>query len=159
MSGSEQRKTQKTPVSVSVAALANNLDTATSDPLAIRTESTSSHPVVLIWDPTAAIPQLVKIETVCSMLAIGKSAAYELVANGDLRPPLKFGTSRRAASRWLLSDVVDFIQTLSANRPVPPTAVRATSGVADRVRPKLVAATKKTRQVHSLPPSIGGTMT
>ena len=70
-------------------------------------------------DPHSAIPQLVKIGDVCKMLALEKSAIYNLVATGELRRPLKFGTSRRAASRWLLGDVLHFVQTLSNNRPIP----------------------------------------
>ena len=70
-------------------------------------------------DPKSVIPQLLKISDVCKMLALEKSAIYNLVATGELRRPLKFGTSRRAASRWLMGDVLHFVQTLSNNRPIP----------------------------------------
>jgi predicted DNA-binding transcriptional regulator AlpA len=67
------------------------------------------------------IPQLVKISDVCKILALQKSAIYNLVAIGELRRPLKFGTSRRAAARWLLSDVIHYVQSLSNNRPFSAT--------------------------------------
>ena len=70
-------------------------------------------------DLNSAIPQLLKIDDVCKILALEKSAIYNLVANGELRRPLEFGTSRRAASRWLLGDVLHFVQSLSNNRPIP----------------------------------------
>lgn len=116
MNESIQKKSKKTPISVSVAALATNFDKANGSTPMAQVELTSSRPVVLIWDPSESLPQLVKIETVCSILSIEKSAAHALVAAGELRPPLKFGTSRRAAARWLLSDVVHFVQTLADKR-------------------------------------------
>lgn len=62
------------------------------------------------------IPKLLKVSDVCEMLSLQKSAIYALVANQQLSPPLKFGTSRRAAARWLLSDVVNFVQKLADKR-------------------------------------------
>jgi len=116
MNESNHQKSKRTPISVSVAVLASKLDEATASTPIVQVELTSSRPVVMIWDPTASLPQLVKIETVCSILAIEKSAAHALVAAGELRPPLKFGTSRRAAARWLLSDVIHFVQKLADKR-------------------------------------------
>ena len=62
------------------------------------------------------IPKLLKVSDVCEMLALQKSAVYNLVATGELSSPLKFGTSRRAAARWLLSDVTHFVQKLADKR-------------------------------------------
>ena len=91
-----------------------------------RHKSTSAviPPSEMDSDPNGAMPQLVKIGDVCKMLALEKSAIYNLVATGELRRPLKFGTSRRAASRWLLGDVLYFVQTLSSNRPIPDLTTR-----------------------------------
>lgn len=75
-----------------------------------------SKPNISVWDRTGEIPRLVTIETVCAMLALGKSAVYELVAKGSLKAPMKLTPGRRGASRWLLSDVVDFINDLAAQR-------------------------------------------
>lgn len=72
--------------------------------------------------PTAAIAgaaeseRLIPIGAVCDMLGLKKSAIYDLVARGDLSPPVKLGDSRRAASRWLYSEIVDFIQRKVAQR-------------------------------------------
>lgn len=73
-------------------------------------------PNISVWDRSGEIPRLVAIETVCAMLALGKSAVYELVAKGSLMAPMKLTPGRRGASRWLLSDVVDFINDLAVQR-------------------------------------------
>lgn len=65
---------------------------------------------------SAEVPKLLKVSEVCEMLSLQKSAVYNLVATRELSPPLKFGTSRRAAARWLLSDVVNFVQKLADKR-------------------------------------------
>lgn len=70
----------------------------------------------LPWDPHSTIPQLIGIKDVCKILGMKKSAVYEMAASGQLRRPLKFGRSQRAASRWLLSDVLHFVATLAAAR-------------------------------------------
>jgi predicted DNA-binding transcriptional regulator AlpA len=62
------------------------------------------------------VPQLIKVEDICRILALQKSAVYELVAAGRLRPPLKLGQGRRSAARWLLSDVSDFVEVLANTR-------------------------------------------
>ena len=86
-----------------------------------RHKPASAHvpPTTLHVDQYSRLPQLVKLSVVCKMLALEKSAIYNLIATGKLRRPLKFGTSRRAASRWLLDDVLHFVQSLSNSRPLP----------------------------------------
>lgn len=91
-----------------------------SEPVEVNDRSS---PTIFVWDPSSPIPQLVDISEVCKILALQKSAVYNLVATGELRKPLKFGTSRRAASRWLLSDVIHFVQTLAAQRPLPSMSI------------------------------------
>ena len=73
-------------------------------------------PIVSVWDRTGVIPRLVNIDTVCEMLALGKSAVYELVAKGSLAPPCKLTPGRRGAARWLIQDVLDFIDALAVQR-------------------------------------------
>lgn len=70
----------------------------------------------LPWDPKSAVPQLIDIKDVCKILGLKRTAVYHLVVIGQLRRPLKFGKSQRAASRWLLSDVLHFVETLAAAR-------------------------------------------
>lgn len=77
----------------------------------------SSVPATFSWDPSGTVPRLIDIVAVCAMLALKKSAVYSLVASGALARPVKLGKSRRAAARWLLSDVVSFIHTLAEQRP------------------------------------------
>jgi predicted DNA-binding transcriptional regulator AlpA len=78
--------------------------------------SNAIKPNISVWDRSGEIPCLIGIDTVCAMLALGKSAVYELVAKGSLMAPMKLTPGRRGASRWLLSDVVDFINDLAVQR-------------------------------------------
>jgi len=68
------------------------------------------------------IPRLVKIDEVCRILGFQKTYVYNLVATGRMQP-LKFGRSRKAAVRWLLSDVLAYIQSVADERkpPKPPS--------------------------------------
>ena len=120
-------------------------------------------PSILVWNPTSQIPQLVNIDTVCKLLALKRSAVYSLVAKGLLDPPCKLSPGRRGASRFLLSSVLDFIQRLAAQRTLQPTIIPATSDADELLHPvtlvKTVDTPKKTRQVHLLPRSAGGSMT
>jgi predicted DNA-binding transcriptional regulator AlpA len=70
----------------------------------------------LLWDPKSTVPQLIDIKDVCKILGLKRTAVYHLVVIGQLGRPLKFGKSRRSASRWLLSDVLHFVETLAAGR-------------------------------------------
>lgn len=81
-------------------------------------------------DPENTIPQLVRMTDICRMLALQKSKIYELVATGKFARPLKLGTSRRAAARWLLSDVTQYVKTLTDSRPpsAPSTSDSLTMG-------------------------------
>jgi predicted DNA-binding transcriptional regulator AlpA len=81
-------------------------------------------------DPQNTIPQLVRMTDICRMLALQKSKIYELVATGKFARPLKLGTSRRAAARWLLSDVTQYVKTLTDSRPpsAPSTSDSLTMG-------------------------------
>ncbi len=90
-----------------------------------------SKPNISVWDRTGEIPRLVTIETVCAMLALGKSAVYELVAKGSLMAPMKLTPGRRGASRWLLSDVVDFINDLAVQRAATNPNAAHSSAVVD----------------------------
>jgi predicted DNA-binding transcriptional regulator AlpA len=109
--------------------------------------------------------RLKPIDWVCEILSLKKSAVHAKVAEGTLPEPIKFGTSRRAASRWLEHEIYDCVWRLAEQRPpqspLPPTTVPATSAVEELVHPevltKTVATTKKTRQAYSLPASAGGT--
>ena len=76
-------------------------------------------PNIFVLDRSGVVPQLIAIETVCAMLALRKSAVYELVAKGLLEPPCKLTPGRRGASRWLLSSVIKFIQQLADQRTLP----------------------------------------
>ena len=62
--------------------------------------------------------KLVPIETVCDMLGLKRSATLGMVANGIIPRPIKFGTSRRAAARWIEQEIVDFIMKKAAERKV-----------------------------------------
>lgn len=84
-----------------------------------KSTSAGDPPTTLHVDQYSRLPQLVKLNVVCKMLALEKSAIYNVIATGKLRRPLKFGTSRRAASRWLLDDVLHFVQSLSNSRSLP----------------------------------------
>jgi len=113
----------------------------------------------------AQVVRLKPIEWVCEILSLKKSAVHAKVAEGTLPEPIKFGTSRRAASRWLEHEIYDYIWNLAKQRPpqspLPPTSVRATSTAEDVVHSvvlaKTIATTKKARQAYSLPTSVGGT--
>ncbi len=80
----------------------------------------------------ATVPQLIKVEDICRILALQKSTVYELVAAGRLRPPLKLGQGRRAAARWLLTDVLDFVQALANKRSPSDTTDTASSMFTDQ---------------------------
>src|ERR1019366_9562580 len=57
--------------------------------------------------PSTYVPtiRLIPIKVICDILGLKKSAVYAMVARGELVPPTKFGTSRRAAARWIESQI------------------------------------------------------
>ena len=65
-----------------------------------------------------ALPRLIRIDEVSRILGFQKSFIYNLAATGQLKP-LKFGASRRAAVRWLLSDVLAYVQLVANQRKAP----------------------------------------
>ena len=97
----------------------------TASSCAARQAGDSSVPAEFSWDPSGSVPRLIDIVAVCAILALKKSAVYALVATGALAPPCKLGKSRRAAARWLLSDVVNFVNTLAAQRPSRTNVAKA----------------------------------
>lgn len=63
--------------------------------------------------------RLISIEKVCALIGFRRSAVYKLVAEGELPPPIKFGSSRRAAARWIEGEIVDYLlRKASARNPV-----------------------------------------
>lgn len=131
MSGIKRQKLERTltDISVNASAAMGSIPGISTSRIPEEVNSPSS-PTVFVWDPNGSIPQLLDISEVCRMLALQKSAVYNLVATGELRKPLKFGTSRRAASRWLLSDVIHFVQTLAAQRPLPSMSISGNQSLA-----------------------------
>lgn len=61
--------------------------------------------------------RLIPLAVVCEMLGLKRSAVLEKVATGELPAPIKFGTSRRAAARWIEQEIVDYIWAKAAQRP------------------------------------------
>lgn len=61
--------------------------------------------------------RLISFERMRVKVDLGATAARELVAKGLLPPPIKFGTNRRSAVRWLEHEVDDAILALAARRP------------------------------------------
>lgn len=61
-------------------------------------------------------PRLIPIEQVCQILGLKKSAVHDKVALGLLPGPLKFGESRRAASRWIEKEIHDVVWAMAARR-------------------------------------------
>lgn len=64
------------------------------------------------------MPRLIRIDEVSRILGFQKSFIYNLAATGQLKP-LKFGVDRRAAVRWLLSDVLAYVQLIANQRKAP----------------------------------------
>lgn len=123
--------------------------------LKVRDMKTSTHndPVTttLSWEVDSTIPQLIRVDDICKILALKKSTVYDLVATGRLRRPLKLGTSRRSAARWLLSDVLDFVKTLTDSQP-PSNPINDTSLLTTGLiwlKPASLSTTKRPRIVPS----------
>jgi excisionase family DNA binding protein len=115
--------------------------------------STHNDPVTttLSWESDSTIPQLIRVDDICKILALKKSTVYDLVATGRLRRPLKLGTSRRSAARWLLSDVLDFVKTLTDSQP-PSNPINDTSLLTTGLiwlKPTSLSTTKRPRIVPS----------
>jgi predicted DNA-binding transcriptional regulator AlpA len=73
-----------------------------------------------------ALPiRLIPLAVVCEMLGLKRSAVLEKVATGELPAPIKFGTSRRAAARWIEQEIVDYIWAKAAQRPAYSIQVAA----------------------------------
>ena len=77
----------------------------------------SSNTVDVVY-PTHIGPKLVVIERVCEILGLRRSAVHAKVATGELPAPIKFGTSRRSAARWLEHEIVAFVMSKAASRKV-----------------------------------------
>lgn len=75
----------------------------------------ASHTTVAGY-PLYGVPKLIVIERVCDMLGLKRSAVHAKVATGELPAPIKFGTSRRAAARWLEHEIVAFVLSKAAAR-------------------------------------------
>ncbi len=84
----------------------------------------ASHTTVAGY-PLDGVPKLIVIERVCDMLGLKRSAVHAKVATGELPAPIKFGTSRRAAARWLEHEIVAFVLGKAAERaeisPIDPS--------------------------------------
>jgi prophage regulatory protein len=82
---------------------------------------TAEQLVAAAYDAERPIPRLIKIDEVCKIIGLGKSAVYEYAAQGKFPRPIKLGTSQRGAVRWVLSEVLDFVDKLVSERvPVTP---------------------------------------
>lgn len=68
--------------------------------------------------------KLIPIETVCEMLGLKRSATLAMVADRIIPRPIKFGTSRRAAARWIEQEIVEFIMKKAAERDITTTHSR-----------------------------------
>jgi predicted DNA-binding transcriptional regulator AlpA len=108
-------------------------------------------PNIFVLDRSGVVPQLVAIETVCAMLALRKSAVYDLVAKRLLEPPCKLTPGRRGASRWLLSSVIKFIQALADQRTMPAWSNSLNSTEPDHTHATALTTSKakKARQTRS----------
>lgn len=137
-------RTSSANVSGSKAVASTNSDS--SDPYT---------PNIFILDRSGVVPQLVAIETVCAMLALRKSAVYDLVAKGLLEPPCKLTPGRRGASRWLLSSVIKFIQQLADQRTLPawPNSLNSTEPGSTHTNAQTTSKAKKARPAGSQCPT------
>lgn len=82
---------------------------------------TAEQMVAAACDGERPIPRLIKLDEVCRIIGLGKSAVYEYAAQGKFPRPIKLGTSQRGAVRWVLSEVLDFVDQLVSERaPVTP---------------------------------------
>ncbi|ASU38525.1 hypothetical protein hmeg3_09600 [Herbaspirillum sp. meg3] len=77
------------------------------------------YPVALIDATTERSFKLISVDKVCELLDVQRTFVNERVASGDLPKPIKFGTSRRAAIRFVLSEIQDYIARLAAERHTP----------------------------------------
>lgn len=118
-SRSEKLKMARAPIS-SAAARASGSESVHAAPI--------SHTAVAGY-PQHGIPKLIVIERVCDMLGLKRSAVHAKVATGELPAPIKFGTSRRAAARWLEHEIVAFVLGKAAARAeISPVACPKGSG-------------------------------
>lgn len=79
-----------------------------------------------IVSPSPLPIKLIPIELVCDMLGLKRSATLEMVRKGILPKPIKFGTSRRSAARWVLHEICDFILEKAAERNIVDASSRST---------------------------------
>lgn len=87
----------------------------------------TTQPVVVAGYAMDGAPKLIPVERVCDMLGLKRSAVHAKVASGELPAPIKFGTSRRAAARWLEHEIVAYVLAKAAAR-TPPSAPDAPTG-------------------------------
>lgn len=72
--------------------------------------------------PPSYPPRLIAIEDVRRILGLKNSAIHAKVASGELPAPIKFGESRRAAARWIESEIACYVMAKAAARRVFNTA-------------------------------------
>lgn len=72
--------------------------------------------------PSSYPPRLIAIEDVGHILGLKSSAIYAKVASGELPAPIKFGHSRRAAARWIESEIACYVMAKAAARRMVNTA-------------------------------------
>lgn len=68
--------------------------------------------------PPSYPPRLIAIEDVRHILGLKNSAIHAKVASGELPAPIKFGKSRRAAARWIESEIACYVMAKAAARRV-----------------------------------------
>ncbi|MFY1837324.1 helix-turn-helix transcriptional regulator [Achromobacter xylosoxidans] len=83
--------------------------------------NTSSAALLQHEQPSSSPPRLIPIESVSHILGLKNSAIHAKVASGELPPPIKFGNSRRAAARWIESEITSYVLTLAAARRYAPS--------------------------------------
>ena len=63
--------------------------------------------------------RLIPLQSVCYIVGLKRSAVLDKVSKGELPAPIKFGTSRRAAVRWIEQEIVDYVWAKAAERTKP----------------------------------------
>jgi predicted DNA-binding transcriptional regulator AlpA len=84
-----------------------------------RNATEPSHaPVLTNIDTGRANPpvRLIPLQRVCEIVGFRRSAVLDKVARGEIPAPLKFGTSRRAASRWIEQEIIDYVWAKASQR-------------------------------------------
>jgi predicted DNA-binding transcriptional regulator AlpA len=114
-------KRDSTDESISMAGHSHYSPAPNSNPQSTGNAAPQASPMHLAPHDEHGRPQvdLISIREVQQILGVKRTFVMKRVANKEMPLPIKFGSTRRAAVRWIRHEIIDYVMALAAKREQP----------------------------------------